>query len=263
MVKSKERRGHLAFIFKQRDKGVSHNDLLSRIEVLEKKESRGKDSEQNVNSILKKIPIVERCWITPRWGGEDKAGIDLKVVLIDKLGVGKVYVQVKSSEFNIQKEKRKMKIMFNLDTDEELDNWMVENKRIIINGQAKEQEIIDSFLAQVQAICKYNKILNNLKCRENQESNKKLKMGPVFVSKDDYLSALFNFKNIEGIPVLNRSVSKFIDDSRKGFISTLLVVDKNNNVFIEQGEGRDKVTANNIAAQKMLETLLEGYDYKM
>lgn len=115
---------------------------------------RGNSSEQNVSEALTGLPVVTRVNKVPTNSVGDQSGIDLVVGLktdTPEAIVGKVKVQVKSSESGITTFREKVKSDNSL-KDGEVDDWLTSNGWIVLNGQMPKDDIAHDFLAQLKKI---------------------------------------------------------------------------------------------------------------
>lgn len=116
---------------------------------------RGNSSEQNVTRVLSGLPIVLTVnRVEPNSVG-DQNGIDIVVGLkrdIPEGLVGKVRVQVKSSRQYIAEFKEKIKLENSLKNNEEVNDWLIKNGWIILNGQLPDEIIATSFESQLNKI---------------------------------------------------------------------------------------------------------------
>ena len=71
-----------------------------------------------------------------------------------------VYVQVKSSNHAIWFFEREKKRHFGI-TGSELDNWLMENGLLIINGAQSEKYILDKFVSKLNKIRNYKILEGN------------------------------------------------------------------------------------------------------
>ena len=148
--------GRINAIFRAFEKGITSNSGLE--DVVKKYEEnrlkaieRGNVSEENVINCLSDLPEVEKVRRMPQFSKPDRKQIDLKVLL----GCGlEVNVQVKSSRKGIEKFRRQI-AWFNLLDENEIDEWLIEHRMIVLIGTEIKEEIIDSFRSQVVSILDY------------------------------------------------------------------------------------------------------------
>ena len=116
--------------------------------------ARGNSSEQNVSDALLGLSIVNRVNKVPTNSVGDHNGIDLVVGLKTEAPgviVSKVRVQVKSSDRGIAEFRQKIK-SDNYLIEEEIDDWLIRNEWVVLNGQMPNEVIENSFIAQFEKI---------------------------------------------------------------------------------------------------------------
>lgn len=121
----------------------------ARKRLIEQNYARGFSSEKNVFDILSGLEMVSRVRRTPRGSGWDIGRIDLIVHLDKRSGViGKVSVQVKSTEVGVDEFKKKV-AQENRVPLKEVDGWLLSHRWVVLNGQLPKDVIANSFTSQV------------------------------------------------------------------------------------------------------------------
>ena len=148
-------------IFSLLSDGVNSAEIIiaqdERKRLGDEKRKKGDSSEQNVIKALLEISVVATVNKVPANSVGDQNGIDIVVGLnrdIPEGLVGKVKIQVKSSEQKITEFKEKIKSDNSL-KDGEVDDWLTRNGWVVLNGQIPQADIADDFLAQLKKINDY------------------------------------------------------------------------------------------------------------
>jgi|GEM_PF-6360427 len=143
-------------IFRALERGrTSNSDLEGAVKTYEEKRlkalERGNASEEKVIDCLSCLPEVEKVRRMPQFSKPDKKQIDLKVLLDCGLEVN---IQVKSSKRGVEKFRRHI-AWFNLLGEDEIDDWLVEHRMIVLIGREDKEKIVESFRTQVNDILYY------------------------------------------------------------------------------------------------------------
>ncbi len=108
-------------------------------------EYKGKGSVSNTINALKEMNNVVKIKETRRFSDEDYSGIDLFVYCrINECEIKKLGVGVKSSEGSCQKYLNSLG-----STTQDIDEFLIKNKRIVIDGRKKASEIKHDFEKQL------------------------------------------------------------------------------------------------------------------
>lgn len=137
-----------------------YGELDRELENIRRRQEIGPESERRVAKTLSSLSMVTHVERTRPNSRGDKRGVDMNVVLHrynTDLVVDSVRVQVKSSKDRIRAFKKELAQKFDLQNNQEVDAWLLEQRLVLLNGQKPQEDIARNFLSQLHRINEFFK----------------------------------------------------------------------------------------------------------
>lgn len=150
-------------ILEQLAQGRPNAEIILELEEKERakrageiSEQKGSISERRAKNAIAKLDVVISAHLTQKFSPEDRNLIDILVNLRNLPDLCTVKVQVKSSKRGIRQALDETKRIRNLTNDEDLNEWLLKNKYIFVNGNLSHDQIQAQFLQQLEPMAAFH-----------------------------------------------------------------------------------------------------------
>lgn len=144
-------------------KGSDVDQVMNHVQEIET-DQFGQETEDRVFRILSELHYIDSLALTGKWSELDRQGRDIALRLTNPYS-GRdqiVFVQVKSSYERIAEFRQTIQRKFSL-REHEIDGFLRQEKLILVNGRAKESELVTAFEDQLHAVLQHHAAQDQLR----------------------------------------------------------------------------------------------------